>query len=40
LIWELIVALANSARGELGWIAGAYIQIVRNTPLLIQMYIV
>jgi His/Glu/Gln/Arg/opine family amino acid ABC transporter permease subunit len=40
LIWGFLVALANSAHGPLGWIAGAYIQIVRNTPLLIQMYIV
>ena len=40
LVWGLIVALANSTRGLLSWIAGTYIQIVRNTPLLIQMYIV
>jgi polar amino acid transport system permease protein len=40
LIWGLIVALANSMHGPLSWIAGTYIQIVRNTPLLIQLYIV
>ena len=40
LVWGLIVALANSSQGPLAWIAGAYIQAVRNTPLLIQMYIV
>jgi His/Glu/Gln/Arg/opine family amino acid ABC transporter permease subunit len=40
LVWGPIVALANSTRGPLSWIAGAYIQLVRNTPLLIQMYIV
>ena len=40
LVWGLVVAIAQSSRGPLGWIAGAYIQIVRNTPLLIQMYIV
>jgi His/Glu/Gln/Arg/opine family amino acid ABC transporter permease subunit len=40
LVWGLLVALGQSARGPLAWIAGAYIQIVRNTPLLIQMYIV
>ncbi len=34
------MALAQATRGPLGWIAGAYIQVVRNTPLLIQMYIV
>jgi polar amino acid transport system permease protein len=40
LVWGLLVALARSARGPLGWIAGAYIQLVRNTPLLIQLYLV
>src|SRR3954447_16923495 len=40
LIWGLLVALGNSSRGPLSWIAGTYIQVVRNTPLLIQMYIV
>ena len=40
LFWGLLVALAQSARGPLGWIAGGYIQVVRNTPLLIQLYII
>jgi polar amino acid transport system permease protein len=40
LVWGLLVALANATSGPLGWIASAYIQIVRNTPLLIQMYLV
>ncbi|MBV9250076.1 MAG: amino acid ABC transporter permease [Acetobacteraceae bacterium] len=40
LVWGLIVALAQSTRGPLSWIAATYIQTVRNTPLLIQMYIV
>lgn len=40
LIWGLVVALAQAAGGPLGWIAGGYIQIVRNTPLLIQLYII
>ena len=40
LVWGLIVALGQATRGPLGWAAGAYIQIVRNTPLLIQMYLV
>jgi His/Glu/Gln/Arg/opine family amino acid ABC transporter permease subunit len=40
LVWGLFVALAQSARGPLGWVAGSYIQLVRNTPLLIQMYLV
>ena len=40
LVWGLLVALANTTRGPLSWVAGAYIQSVRNTPLLIQMYIV
>ena len=38
--WGLLVALAQGTRGPLGWIAGGYIQIVRNTPLLIQLYLV
>ena len=40
LVWGLIVALAHATRGPLSWFAGIYIQVVRNTPLLIQMYIV
>jgi His/Glu/Gln/Arg/opine family amino acid ABC transporter permease subunit len=40
LVWGLVVALANDTAGPMSWIAGAYTQIVRNTPLLIQMYIV
>ena len=40
LIWGLLVALAQTARGPIGWVAAAYVQIVRNTPLLIQMYLV
>lgn len=40
VVWGLVVALAQAARGPLGWVAGGYVQVVRNTPLLIQMYIV
>ncbi len=40
LVWGLLVALALSARGPLSWIAGGYVQAVRNTPLLIQLYII
>jgi len=40
LVWGLLVALAQLRRGPLAWIAGGYIQAVRNTPLLIQMYII
>jgi His/Glu/Gln/Arg/opine family amino acid ABC transporter permease subunit len=40
LVWGMLVALAQASRGLLGWIAGAYVQLVRNTPLLIQMYII
>jgi His/Glu/Gln/Arg/opine family amino acid ABC transporter permease subunit len=40
LVWGLVVALCQATPGPLGWIAGGYIQVVRNTPLLIQMYIV
>ncbi len=40
LVWGLVVALAQSTRGPLSWLAGGYIQVVRNTPLLVQMYLV
>jgi polar amino acid transport system permease protein len=40
VIWGLLVAMGQATRGPLGWLAGGYIQIVRNTPLLIQMYLV
>ena len=40
VVWGLLVALAQATRGPLSWFAGAYVQVVRNTPLLIQMYIV
>jgi His/Glu/Gln/Arg/opine family amino acid ABC transporter permease subunit len=40
IVWGLLVALAQGSRGPLSWIAGAYIQVVRNTPLLIQLYLV
>jgi His/Glu/Gln/Arg/opine family amino acid ABC transporter permease subunit len=40
LIWGMLVALTQASRGLLGWIAGTYVQLVRNTPLLIQMYII
>ncbi len=40
LVWGLLVALAQATRGPLSWIAGGYIQAVRNTPLLIQLYII
>jgi His/Glu/Gln/Arg/opine family amino acid ABC transporter permease subunit len=40
LVWGLVVALAHATRGPLGSLAGGYVQIVRNTPLLIQLYLV
>ncbi len=40
LVWGLLVALALARRGSLSWIAGGYVQVVRNTPLLIQLYII
>ena len=36
LVWGLLVALANGVHGPLGWIAGGYIQLVRNTPTFAQ----
>ncbi|MDR3538297.1 MAG: amino acid ABC transporter permease [Acetobacteraceae bacterium] len=40
VVWGLVVALAQATPGPLSWIAGGYIQVVRNTPLLVQMYLV
>jgi len=40
LVWGMLVALAQASRGPLRWIAGTYVQVVRNTPLLIQMYLI
>jgi polar amino acid transport system permease protein len=41
LIWGLVLALAQNAPFRpLRWSAFAYIQVVRNTPLLIQMYLI
>ena len=40
VVWGLLLALARMTRGPLSWLAGAYIQVVRNTPLLVQMYLV
>ena len=40
LVWGLLVALAQATPGPLRWIAGGYIQAMRNTPLLIQLYII
>ena len=40
LVWGLLAALAQATRGPLSWIAGGYIQAMRNTPLLIQLYII
>ena len=41
LVWGFILALAQGASvGPLRWCAYAYVQVVRNTPLLIQMYLI
>ncbi len=40
VVWGLLVALAQGTQGPLSWAAGGYIQVVRNTPLLIQMYLI
>ena len=40
LVWGLLVALAQATRGPFRWVAGGYIQAMRNTPLLIQLYII
>jgi His/Glu/Gln/Arg/opine family amino acid ABC transporter permease subunit len=41
LVWGFLLALAQLSRARpLRWVAFAYVQLVRNTPLLIQMYLV
>jgi His/Glu/Gln/Arg/opine family amino acid ABC transporter permease subunit len=41
LVWGLVLALAQTARFRpLRWVAFGYVQLVRNTPLLIQMYLI
>jgi polar amino acid transport system permease protein len=40
LVWGMLVAVAQISRGPVGWITGAYVQVARNTPLLIQMYLI
>jgi His/Glu/Gln/Arg/opine family amino acid ABC transporter permease subunit len=41
LVWGFLLALAQlSAARPLRWAAFVYVQLVRNTPLLIQMYLV
>lgn len=40
LVWGMLVALAQRSHGPLALLAGAYVQVMRNTPLLIQMYLI
>lgn len=41
VVWGMVIALASmSGRVALKWPAGAFIQLMRNTPLLVQLYIV
>ncbi|HEY3408379.1 MAG TPA: ABC transporter permease subunit [Propionicimonas sp.] len=41
LVIALLVALARlSSVKVLAWIAGAYVSVIRGTPLLVQLYII
>jgi polar amino acid transport system permease protein len=41
IVWGLVVAAARLSRGRvLAGLAGGYIQLMRNTPLLIQIYFI
>jgi polar amino acid transport system permease protein len=40
LVWGLAVALLAQRGGVVAWLCGAYVQFVRNTPILIQFYVV
>jgi His/Glu/Gln/Arg/opine family amino acid ABC transporter permease subunit len=37
-VWGTVLAVARLARGPVYWAATAYIELFRNTPLLIQIY--
>ena len=38
MIWGTILALARIGRGPIYWAATGYIELFRNTPLLVQIY--
>lgn len=38
LIWGILLALARLSRGPVYWAATGYIELFRNTPLLVQIY--
>ncbi len=38
LIWGIFLALARLGRGPVYWAATGYIELFRNTPLLVQIY--
>ena len=41
LAWGLVVAMLRlSAPAPLRWLAAAYIEVVRNTPVLVQIYFI
>lgn len=41
LVWGLVLSLARlSGVAPLRWLSGAYIEIVRNTPVLVQIYLI
>jgi polar amino acid transport system permease protein len=40
LAMGLLLVLARLARGPIAWLAAAYIELFRNTPLLIQLYFI
>lgn len=41
LVWGLVLALARVSKiAPLRWVAGAYIEVVRNTPVLVQIYLI
>jgi His/Glu/Gln/Arg/opine family amino acid ABC transporter permease subunit len=41
LVWGLVLALMRvSTLAPLRWLAGAYVEVVRNTPILVQIYFI
>jgi len=39
-VWGIVLAVAKGAQGPIRWLAAAYIELYRNTPLLVQLYFV
>lgn len=39
-VWGILLAIGRLSRGPLRWLATGYVELYRNTPLLVQLYFV